>query len=246
VDIDMEYLRSKNNHSFMWVANIIFAAFSLVSCSLFQPAQTPETGLLEQPERDINLIIAQTAEAAQTLTVTHLPSPTKTYTPTLTPIMPTATQTFFFSLEGTLTLVGAGSPDPNLAFSFENLGPTNTPEPIPFTGKPWTCIGAGKYPPRNGLVAAGEPFTATWSIINTGTKDWSVNAIDLVYKSGYRHVGKKIQDLHRSVKPGESVTWFIYFVAPKASGAYASTWQVVVGHDRMCGITITFEVKAKE
>ena len=215
---------------------------TLVSCQLLPETATVNIVVSPQPTLDINKIIVDTAEAAQTLTATFAPSATATINPSLTPPTPTPTQTFIFILqEPTL------SEEEQLTAISDFLGSDeSTPKPIPYTGRPWTCAGDGKYPPNGGLVTPGKPFIATWTVINTGTKDWSVNAIDFVYKSGYRHEGKRIQDLSKSVKPGQKVTWFVDFIAPKVSGIYTSTWIIKVGSQQMCGINFVFEVIGKE
>ena len=210
----------------------------LFACTTPQPAQTPVELAPSGPTVDIQQAIVQTADSAQTLTATSLPSPTTTFTPSPSPTSPTPTQTFFFSIP-TLTPVW-------LLSDGENVLDLSSPEPIPFTGKPWTCIGRGRYPSSGGIIPAGEAFIATWTVINTGTKNWSVNAIDLIHVSGYLPEGNRIQDLYKSVRSGQSVTWFVNYIAPKKPGVYSSAWQVMVARDRMCGVTFTFEVPEKK
>jgi len=230
----------------------IFAVL-LASCQIIKPFQYPGSDLEFGPTLDINMLIAQTADSANTLTATYAPSPTITSPPTPSPTYsqtPTSTPTFFFALIESTLPMGVepvnSSPTPSInLFGQSSKTPTKTPKPIPSTGKPWSCSGVGRYPPPKGEMPAGKPFTATWTVINTGTKTWSVNAVDFIYVSGYRHEGKRIQDLYRTVKPGGTVTWFVDFIAPKAPGVYTSTWITVVGHDRMCGVNFTFEIVGK-
>ncbi|MHB8778642.1 MAG: NBR1-Ig-like domain-containing protein [Anaerolineales bacterium] len=221
-----------NNKNFKKIAGCLVSVLFLPACA-FTP---PPVQVSEPRSMEVLGMIVQTAAAAQTQTATALRPPTSTLTPSLTPTLPTPTATFFFSLF-TSTPVNP-SDSGNIV-----EGGDSSAFSIPYTGKPWTCVVRAKSHPKGAVVAAGKSFVAYWTVINTGTKTWTGNTIDFVYKSGYRHDGKLIQDLSSTVAPGRQAAVGVSFTAPNTEGEYTAIWTLKVGNHPFCGMKITFEVK---
>lgn len=193
-------------------------------------------------------VVVKTAAVAQTRTAAALPptlTPTQTRLPTSTPILPPATPTFFSLLTPTSTSLGIPleTTDPAYAVTagVSGLGISDPGDEVVYTGLPWTC-GIRSVTPRGGMIQPKTEFYAYWTVVNTGTKPWTSNTVDFVYKSGYRHEGKLIQDLSSTVASGRSVTLKVLYKAPKVPGVYTAVWTLKVGNNRFCGMTMYFEV----
>lgn len=217
-----------------------------ISCSL-PGAGVPASSSVPQPMNPDSLgtAIALTAAAAQTQTAAVLPSNTPTLTPSATP-SPTPTPTFIFYLFTETPFIPVETTDPAVSSSssgssFAVGGPTS--EPIPFTRKPWSCTVVATSPPRWSVIEAGREFYITWTVLNTGTKYWTVNTIDFIYTGGYRHEGTKIQDLWKNVPSGGKVNLQAFYKAPKVPGEYRVFWTLKVGNRSFCGMTSMFEVR---
>lgn len=198
------------------------------------------------PESVVGLetAIVQTADAAQTQTVVAQPptlTPTVTREPTATLIVQPATPTPF-SLLALTVAVETLHPDFDVTQAASGLGPGPDGERIPYTGEPWTCAVRAVFPPRGWQVKPDQEFTVTWTILNTGTKFWTVNTIDFVYHNGYRHEGRAIQDLWRNVASGTTVNLKVEYKSPKAPGEYYSRWNLRVGNRDFCVMQMSFEV----
>lgn len=190
----------------------------------------------------LNTAIAQTADASWALTATNLPTstptPTATFTPTITPtptptfIVPfrTATPLWIITEEASVVPIGTAG------------GSGGAQEQIKYTGKEWTCQPVGKYPPKGFVFKAGTPFVASWTIVNTGTKTWTVNGVDVVYTGGWRHEETRIQDFHANVPTGGRIKVTASFIAPKREGEYNSYFTLMVGKRRFCHLAISFGV----
>lgn len=226
----------------LWLALLLF----MLACAVPALAPSPTPIVTGQLPETLDVIIEQTAAAAQTQTTTALPSPTFTLTPTRTPtITPTATPTFFFSLytqtpipiptEAYLTpLVESGG-----SSGGSTTGALGT---IKYTGQEWTCAIVGRSQPNGAVVKAGISFYVYITFVNTGTKTWPSQGVDFVYRSGYRQVGGPIMDIPKTVPPGNSLKVGAMFEAPKREGIYNSIWTLKVGNNPFCGVKISFKV----
>jgi hypothetical protein len=217
---------------------------------------TPQPQAFEPLDvNSLETIIVQTAAAAQTQTATFLPSPTVTPSPTLTltpspvPTMPTATPTFLYFVTPFIAVEtshpGYSSSGSGGSSGSGSAGSGGTPvnEPVPYSGKPWTCVVRGTSPPRGSFVDPGKEFYVTWTVLNTGTKTWTTTTIDFLYRTGYRHEGKPIQDLWKNVRPGQTINLQVLFKAPRAPGEYRAYWHLQVGNFPFCQMVAHFEVK---
>ncbi|MCQ3936751.1 MAG: hypothetical protein DPW18_06850 [Chloroflexi bacterium] len=221
-----------------------------LACSVpgFAPPAAP---LPTQPPGLLETAIAQTADAAQTQTAAVLPTSTFTPPPTRTPsITPSPTVTFIYRL---YTSTPIPSETPVGFFTVESGGQTGgssdeeeeedgkRKRPV-FTGKEWTCSQVGVFPPRNAEFKVKSRFTVYWTLMNTGTKTWTVNGVDFVYKGGYRHEGTKIQDFTVNVPTGAKATVSASFYAPRQPGTFQTIFTLMVGRRTFCGINYQFVV----
>ena len=225
----------------IWLVTALFLLACVSPLIVASPAtQTPlAPGML-------GTLVAETAVAAQTRTATFLPpslTPTLTRTPSLTPTLTTPTPTFFFSLatftvpatetDLPVSIPGDGSGDGSADGGGDSI----------FTGREWTCRVTSKSPPNGAIINPGTSFYAFITFLNTGTKTWTNNGVDFVYVSGFRHDGKRIQDLPSTITPGNRISLKILFTAPKKPNLYKATWSLKVGNNPFCGVRISFEVK---
>jgi hypothetical protein len=230
--------QNKRRVLFSWLGLLVF----LLACGL--PSRSGEQAVAEPQSVDsLNTAIVQTAVAAQTQTATVLPTATRTPTATFTPtITHTPTPTFIFLLP-TLTPYFTDTP-----LGVISLGPLGnsaggTPQKSIYTDRPWTCLVTGKQPDDWAVFKPGREFMVSWTVLNTGTKVWTVNTIDFVYTGGYRHEGTKIQDFRTNVPRGGTGVVSATFVAPKAPGEYRSFFTLKVGNREFCGMKIMFAVE---
>ncbi len=210
-------------------ASLIFAS---LACALPAQPSTPDLPAAES----LGTAIVQTAVAAQEQTATAQPTPSPTRFPTSTPIAAPPTNTPF-------SLFTATVPVETLAPEFEvTSGVPGLGGDVPYTGEPWTCAVRGVNPPRGWQVERDKEFSVTWTVLNTGTKHWTVNTIDFVFQSGFRHEGRSIQDLWKNVAPGNTVNLTVRYKSPKQLGEYRAIWNLRVGNRDFCGMVMSFEV----
>lgn len=93
------------------------------------------------------------------------------------------------------------------------------------------------------VIQAGTSFYVSITLFNSGTRNWPRDSVDFHYKSGFRNEGKLIQDLPRSVAPGDQITLNIYLTAPDKRDTYGTIWTLQVGNNPFCGVKYSFEVK---
>lgn len=199
-------------------------------------------------------MVAQTVSAAQTQTATLQPSPTSltsvlALTPSLTPTQPTPTPTFYFSLYTSTPGVVIETLDPSISTESGSSsggstgGDGSSSGSYPITKMPWSCAGNGWRNPANGaVVSPGQSFSLYWTVTNNGTKTWTNNTIDFVYRGGYKYIGRVIQDTTSTVASGGKLTVQVLFVAPKKAGEYNSAWTLQVGRQQFCKSNVTFTV----
>jgi len=74
-------------------------------------------------------------------------------------------------------------------------------------------------------IAAGTPFTKTWSVKNSGTCDWTT-AYTLAYSSGEQMSGPTSQPLTAAVVVGATADISVQLTAPSTSGEYTGWWAI--------------------
>jgi hypothetical protein len=74
-------------------------------------------------------------------------------------------------------------------------------------------------------IAAGTPFTKTWTIRNDGTCEWTTG-YSVIYSSGDQMGGSSSQALSAPVANGATADISVSLVAPSASGSYTGWWAI--------------------
>lgn len=86
-------------------------------------------------------------------------------------------------------------------------------------------------------------FDATWTVRNTGSKNWGKNSIDFKYISGTKmHTYGDAYDLAQDVGPGKSITLIVDMISPKEKGYYTAVWGLFRGSKSFCKLSITINV----
>lgn len=75
----------------------------------------------------------------------------------------------------------------------------------------------------NENVTRGAMFDKSWRLRNIGTCDWTPG-YELVFQSGDVISNQKIVPLNEVVRPGETISLAVNFVAPMRDGSYRSEW----------------------
>jgi hypothetical protein len=90
--------------------------------------------------------------------------------------------------------------------------------------------------PDGTVIAAGESFTKTWSMLNTGTCTW-ITAYTLVLYSGDDLDGSAAA-ITASVAPNETIYISVDMVAPAAMGSYVGYWRLSNASSTGFGTTV--------
>lgn len=243
------------------VRKVLFPVWLLIFALACSIPGISAADLTPLPTFDANVpgtVIAQTAGAAQTQTALKLPTSTSTPKPTHTPsITPTFTPTFLWGLP-TSTPIPTFTPLITVETPSQSEGGSSGEEneegtkkknkdedPRKFTGKPWSCVVLGTYPPRDFIVNPQVKFVVEFTVFNAGTKKWGYNDLDFVWKSGFRNEETKIQDFPGTIPSGGEVKLYATFVAPKKAGDYQSFFHLMVGKRDFCGMYYIFKVIEK-
>ena len=79
--------------------------------------------------------------------------------------------------------------------------------------------------PDGADVDAGESFTKTWRLKNTGTCSWTP-AYALVFRTGESMGGPAVQSLAGNVNPGQTVDLSVALTAPATNGTHTGGWSL--------------------
>jgi hypothetical protein len=79
--------------------------------------------------------------------------------------------------------------------------------------------------PDGTVVPAGNTFTKTWRLQNTGSCSWTPSYA-LVFISGDSMSGPAVQALTGNVNPGQNVDVSVTLTAPSSNGNYAGNWGI--------------------
>lgn len=108
------------------------------------------------------------------------------------------------------------------------IPPTATP--IPPTPTPIPCYQVKFVEdltiPDGTKIVAGNTFTKTWRIRNSGSCTWDTR-FDIAFVDGTQMTSGKVWDLKKEVKSGETVDISIEMTAPSAMGSYQSNFQMI-------------------
>lgn len=105
-----------------------------------------------------------------------------------------------------------------------------TPTRIPPTATPIPCYQVKFVEdltiPDGTKIVAGNTFTKTWRIRNSGSCTWDTR-FDIAFVDGTQMTPGKIWDLKKEVKSGETVDISIEMTAPSTVGSYQGNFQMV-------------------
>lgn len=230
--------RRNPGKSLLWLATL-FLALGCASPFLLtapQPTPSPDPAVMQ-------LIIAQTAAAAQSGTLLAIP-PTATFTLTASPThIPTSTftasPTFIFVLKTNTSFADATA---SAQYATEDVE-IYTANPDAPTPQPWACKVLSRLPDVGGTVKHGQRFYAQWLVQNTGTKTWPVQGVDVVFYTGGRFHDKPYYDIPATVLPGGKVTVIVPLTAPNRLDTFSTTWALKVGKRAFCALKITFTTR---
>lgn len=232
---------------FLFTVIMVSLACALPGISVAEPASLPTFD-----SNSVEIMIAETAAAAQTQTAVNLPTFTHTPRPTHTPsITPSFTPTFIYFLSTftpipTYTVPVTISPAPaDEDGEDEDGGKEEKRDPRKMTGKEWTCSVLYITPPKGFVFGPNVRFNVKWTLFNTGTKEWPNYGVDLVYEGGLRHEGTKIQDFGISVPPGGEIQVGAVFITPNKEGEFSTFFTLQVGKREFCHLVYYFTVVEK-
>ncbi len=94
------------------------------------------------------------------------------------------------------------------------------------------------YPANGATFSPRTSFEATWTLKNTGSKEWDRNSVDFLYDSGDKIHKVSSYDLEKTVKPGQNITLSASMQAPKTSANYTTYWVLRVGNTYFCKLTV--------
>ncbi len=122
---------------------------------------------------------------------------------------------------------------------------TATPEPLPTKEPPATevatedtspppqsdcedsaAFGSDVTIPDGTNISAGNPFTKTWQIENTGTCTWTIQ-YKLVFAQGEQMDAPDETEILPPTAPGESVEVSVDMVAPEVNGTFRADFQLL-------------------
>lgn len=89
-----------------------------------------------------------------------------------------------------------------------------------------------------------QDFDMRWTILNTGTKAWTMSGTDYKFVRGEKmHRYGDIFDLPKDVGPGGKINLVIDMEAPSAPGTYVTYWGLANGSQHFCQFYLIITVK---
>jgi hypothetical protein len=184
-----------------WIGLLLIALLA-TACNLAAGKPTPSMNVdLTEVQSTLSLLetqVAATSNVASTDTVAPNFTPSDTDTPTSTP-MPTDTP--YYAPTYIPTQAPVVAPCNQAAFVTDVTIPDNT------------------------VVYAGNTFTKTWRLRNTGSCTWSSN-YQIVFVSGNSLGGLNSASLGASVAPGQTIDISLVLTAPATAGTYQGNYKL--------------------
>lgn len=97
--------------------------------------------------------------------------------------------------------------------------------------------------PAGTKLDAGEPFTKTWTVKNTGTCEWT-GSFKINFISG-DVMGSDTTKIRQKVSPGSTVDISLDMVAPSGSGTVTGSWQMATDDGTLFGPTLLVSIYIK-
>jgi hypothetical protein len=217
---------------FLLILSAILLIGLLSACAPGEATPTPTATMSIEA---VYTSAAQTIVAQLTQTAAAQPSATLTPTATITPtgtITPTAIKTavqYSYQPAIVLSSTTTGSPGPTLAPTLGGVGCNNA-----------AFLSDVTYPDGT-TVKAGESFTKTWSIKNTGTCSWN-NEYKLTFIGGDL-MGSDTFKIRRTVGPNISTEISTNFTAPNDPGTYTGYWRMADDSGVLFGESFSVSIK---
>jgi hypothetical protein len=164
-----------------------------------------------QNESSISTAVAQTVQAGQSLTAIAVQ-------PTITAAITSAATVDVVNTPTSAPTLASAPSDPN-------------------------CVSAnlvGENPPDGAILAPGEYFWKTWTLLNTGTCTWD-SSYKLIFWSGELMGGLISYPLPVEVLPNEQKDITIYLKAPETEGTFTGYWQLQTPWNANFGVGISKE-----
>jgi hypothetical protein len=164
-----------------------------------------------QNESSISTAVAQTVQAGESLTQIAIQ-------PTITPETNSAVTTAPATTPTNAPTLASAPSDPN-------------------------CVSAnlvGENPPDGAILAPGEYFWKTWTLLNTGTCAWD-SSYKLIFWSGELMGGLISYPLPVEVLPNEQKDISIYLKAPDTEGTFTGYWQLQSPWNANFGVGVSKE-----
>ncbi len=215
--MDLKSLKSKPTVMWSLVAVLIFAGI----CTLFYAFSGGKGDAAATADSDINIIYTNAAATvnAQQMTL----QAAVTATPNLALLTPSAT---FAPL-----ITTTGQP-------LSLITPTR---PAPTSGCDMSIYVSDVTVPDGTAMTAGQTFTKTWKVSNTGACTWTAT-YKLVFVAG-EGMGGASTPIGKEVKPGESVDISVNLTAPSKSGELKGTWRLSNDKSAAFGDSLTVVIK---
>jgi hypothetical protein len=212
------------------ISTLLLVVLVLTACAPAAPQPTTDPN---QVKDMVSTSVAQTLAAGQTAQAaqaSNTPLPTNTTEPTPT-ALPTNT-----SVVPTLIIIPTATNTPIVpAGGGGGGGPAPTPSP-------YQCQWVKQKPADWTVFKPGVDFDMIWTVKNTGTKNWEITDVDLIYLRGQKmQTFFDVIDLPAQVKPGQTIDLLIDMIAPKEPGHYSATWTLKGAHE-FCTLTISITV----
>lgn len=215
-------MKAKITNKPRWIfPGLIVLALSLILAACVMPGTPAPAG--DPVEQAMQTLQAQATQEYYQTVVAQLTAtaPVIENTPTLNPTninqIPVETETAVPTV--VVTQVPATSTP---------IPPTATP--IPPTPTPIPCYQVKFVQdisiPDGTKIVAGNTFTKTWRIRNSGSCTWDTR-FDIGFVDGTQMTSGKVWDLTKEVKSGETVDISIDMTAPAAIGSYQANFQMI-------------------
>ena len=215
-------MKAKTTIKPRWIfPGVIVLALSLILAACIMPGTPAPAG--DPVEQAMQTLQAQATQEYYQTVVAQLTAtaPVIENTPTLNPTninqIPVETQTAVPTV--------AVTPIPATATAVPP-----TPTRIPPTATPIPCYQVKFVQditiPDGTKIIAGNTFTKTWRIRNSGSCTWDTR-FDIAFVGGTQMTSGTVWDLTKEVKPGETVDISIDMTAPSTIGNYQANFQML-------------------
>ncbi len=109
--------------------------------------------------------------------------------------------------------------------------------------KDYACTLVSQKPKDWTKMQRRHIFDATWTVRNTGAKNWGKSGVDFKYVSGTKmHTHGSAYDLAKDVGSGKTTTLIVDMVSPKTKGYYTAVWGLYKGAQVFCKLSVTINV----